>query len=196
ETLELMSTPLRTNDGNPFNAGMSWFLDTFRGHRLLLHNGSTVAGYSSVVYRYPDEGLGVVVLMNVDRWNAVNVLATRVASFYVPGLSLGSLPERPDPDPDLSAMLLAMLADIASGRESEMLAPDLRNPRPEFGFAGKVERFAFLEREDLGPAGEERFGTRIRAIYRYKLLSQPREIGYTFEITPEGKVARFVPEEQ
>jgi CubicO group peptidase (beta-lactamase class C family) len=196
ETLELMSTPLRTNDGRPFNAGMGWFLDTFRGHRLLLHNGSTVAGYSSVVYRYPDEDLGVVVLMNVDRWNAVNVLATRVASFYVPGLSLGSLPERPDPDPELSSKLLAMLDDVAAGRGSEMLAPNLRSPRRESGFAGKAGRFAFLEREDLDPGGEERFGARIRWIYRYKLLAPPREIGYTFEVTPDGKVARFFPEEQ
>jgi hypothetical protein len=89
-----------------------------------------------------------------------------------------------------------MLGDVASGRDSEMLAPNLRNPRRESGFAGNVARFAFLEREDLDPAGEEKFGARIGSIYRYKLLSPPREIGYTFELTPEGKVARFFPEEQ
>jgi hypothetical protein len=149
-----------------------------------------------VVYRYPEDDLGVVVLMNVDRWNAVNVLATRVASFFVPGLSIGSLPERPDPDPELSAKLLAMLGDVAAGRGSEMLAPNLRNPRRESGFQGKAERFAFLEREELGAAGEERFGARIRSILRYKLKAPPREIAYTFELTSEGKVARFVPEEQ
>ena len=135
-------------------------------------------------------------VIGFDRWNAVNVLATRVASFYVPGLSIGSLPERPDPDSELSVKLLAMLGDVASGRDSEMLAPNLRNPRRESGFAGNVARFAFLEREDLDPAGEERFGARIGSIYRYKLLSPPREIGYTFELTPEGKVARLFPEEQ
>jgi len=126
-TLGEMLAPIRTNDGTPFNAGMAWFLDTFRGHRLILHNGSTVAGYSSVVYRCPDDRLGVIVLMNVDRWNAVNVLATRIASFYVPGLSLGALPESTDPDPEMSRKLVALLADVAENRDSDLLAPNLRN---------------------------------------------------------------------
>jgi len=36
----------------------------------------------------PDDGLSVFVLCNIDRGDAVNPIATRVASFYVPGLSL------------------------------------------------------------------------------------------------------------
>ena len=51
-----------------------------------MHNGSTVAGYSSVVYRFPEDDLSVVVLMNIDRLDAVNMLATGVAAIYVPSL--------------------------------------------------------------------------------------------------------------
>ena len=86
-TLDRMTTPVVLNNGKTFNAGMGWFVDTFRGHRLLAHNGSTAAGFSSVIYRYPDDHLFVVVLMSIDRGAAVNQLATGIAGLVVPGLS-------------------------------------------------------------------------------------------------------------
>jgi CubicO group peptidase (beta-lactamase class C family) len=202
-TLDEMWTPIRLNDGKPFNnVGLAWFIQTFRGHRLVLHNGSTIAGYSSVVYRYPDDRLAVVALMNIDRWNAVNVLATRVADFYVPGLAAAGLPDRPDPDAALSRRFLEMLAAIAQGRDSDLLADRLRTPGKAsrlpatFGYGGDVQRFAFLEREDLGPSGQERFGNIVRWLYRYRLVSRSATICYTFEVTPDGKVTSLVPERE
>ena len=85
DTLSQMTAPVRLSDGTAFSStGTAWFIQTFRGHRMLLHNGSTIAGFSSVVYWYPDDRLMVVALANIDRWNAINVLATRVADFFVP----------------------------------------------------------------------------------------------------------------
>jgi CubicO group peptidase (beta-lactamase class C family) len=200
-TFEQMAAPVVLNDGRRFNAGMAWFVDTFRGHRFVFHNGSTAAGFSSVIYRYPEDGLFVVVLLNIDRGGLVNQLATGIAGLVVPGLSISGLPERPDPDRSMTKRLLALLADVADNRDSELLAPNLRNapgpPRttPSFGFKGVVDRFAFLEREDHGPEGVERFGIRVRWTYRYKLVSGRRVLYYTFELTPDGKVARFGPEE-
>ncbi len=201
-TLQAMTAPGHTSDGRPFNGGIAWFVDRFRDHRVLLHNGSTIAGYSSVVYWWPDDHMGAVALMNIDRWNAVNVLATRVASFYGPPLAAGALPERPDPDTALTRRLAAILAAIAARQDTELLAPALRNPpgpprvAAGFGVAGPIARMAFLDREDLGVAGEERFGSSIRWIYRYRIAVGDRLIDYTFELTPEGKVARFYPEVQ
>ena len=86
-SLERMTTPLRLSDGKTFNAGIGWFLDSFHGHRMLLHNGATPAGFSSVIYRYPDDGLAVVVLMSVDRGALVNDLATQLADLVIPGLA-------------------------------------------------------------------------------------------------------------
>ena len=168
---------------------------------MVLHNGSTVAGFSSVIYRYPDDDLSVVVLFNIDRWNAVNVLATNVASFYVPGLAMRSLAERPDPDPALSQRLLGMLAAVADNRDSEMLAPNLRNPGGPVrttaarGFKASSARIAFLEVEDNGSKGIERFGSKVRWVYRYKVEGDGRTVYYTIELTPDGRVTRFVPEQ-
>lgn len=201
-TLERMTAPGHTSDGQPFNGGIAWFVDRFRGHRVLLHNGSTIGGYSSVVYWWPDDRLGVVALMNIDHWNAVNVLATRVASFYGPALAAGALPERADPDTALARRLAAMLAAVAARHDTDVLAPALRNPPGPprvgagFGVAGPIARMALVDREDLGAAGEDRFGNRVRWICRYRVAAGERVIDYTFELTPEGKVARFYPETQ
>jgi CubicO group peptidase (beta-lactamase class C family) len=202
QTLDLMRAPLQLANGQPYNAGIAWFLDTFRGHRVLLHNGSTVGGFSSVVYWYPDDELAVAVLMNIDRWNAVNVLATKVANAFVPGLSTGELAARTDLEPDLTANLLGLLRAIADGRDSALLAPSLRTPSgrprvpPGFGFGGTADRFELLDREDFGASGVLRFGQTIRWIYRYKLRSGTRTVCYTFELTPGRLVARLIPEDE
>ena len=200
-SMDVMTSPIRFNDGSSFNAGIAWFLGDFRGHRFLVHNGSTVAGFSSVIYRYPADDLSVVVLLNIDRWTAVNILATSVASFYVRGLAMRSLAKRKDPDPALSTRLLAMLADVADNRDSEMLAPNLRNPggavrtKPEFGFKAANARISLLDVEDHGTAAVDRPGATVRWVYRYKVEGGGRVVYYTIELAPDGKVTRFVPEQ-
>ncbi len=201
-SVEVMLTPVRLNNGTPMGAGIGVFLDTFHGHRIALHNGSTVGGYSSVVYWYPDERLAVAVLFNIDRFNAVNTLATRVAGVVVPGLSISSLTEHADPDPAFSRRLLQLLKAVAERQDDDLLASNLRVPgstprtNVAFGFAGTPDKFAFLEREDLGGEGASRFGNVIRWIYRYRLVTGARNVDYTFEVNTDGKVARFLAEPQ
>jgi CubicO group peptidase (beta-lactamase class C family) len=85
--MDLMTRPTRFNDGSTFAAGgIGWFFGDTKGHRMMVHNGATAAGFSSVIYRYPDDDLSVVVLLNIDRADTVNALATRVAGFYVAAL--------------------------------------------------------------------------------------------------------------
>ena len=201
-SVEQMLTPVRLNNGMAMSAGIGVFLDSFHGHRTVLHNGSTVGGFSSVVYWYPDERLAVAVLFNIDRFNAVNTLATRLAGVVVPGLSISSLTERADPDPAFSRRLLQLLKAVAERRDDDMLANFFRVPggaprtNPSFGFAGAPDKFAFLEREDMGAEGTARFGNVIRWIYRYRLVTNGRNIDYTFEVNTDGKIARFLAESQ
>ena len=92
ESKTLMTTPVKLSDGSSFNAGIGWFMDTFHGHRMQLHNGATPAGFSSVLYMYPDymypdDRLCVVVLLSIDRGALVNDLATQLADLVIPGLA-------------------------------------------------------------------------------------------------------------
>jgi CubicO group peptidase (beta-lactamase class C family) len=202
ETFNAMLQPVRLNDGRTFNAGFSWFLDNFRGHANYLHNGSTATGFSSVIYWYPEERLGLVALMNIDRFNAVNVLAQRVGNFYVPGISMGAMAIRPDPDPALTARLLSMLNAVAESKDHDLLEQKFRDPAggkprttPSFGYNGPVKSFTFIDRDDLGPSGRPRWGSMIRWVSWYKLDTGDRTLIYTAELTPEGKVGRFYPEQ-
>lgn len=201
-SVEQMLTAVRLNNGTPMGAGIGVFLDTFHGHRIVLHNGSTVGGFSSVVYWYPEDRLAVAVLFNIDRFNAVNTLATRLAGVVVPGLSIASLAERSDPDPAFSRRLLQLLKAVAERRDNDLLGSNLRVPgraprtNAAFGFAGTPDKFAFLEREDMGAEGVPRFGNVIRSIYRYRLVNGGRNTDYTFELNMDGKVVRFLAEPQ
>jgi CubicO group peptidase (beta-lactamase class C family) len=45
--------------------GLGWFLTTYAGHRIVMHDGG-VNGYVSSVTLVPDEHLGIIVLTNTD----------------------------------------------------------------------------------------------------------------------------------
>lgn len=200
-SLEQMQTPVRLNSGATFNSGLGLFMDTFRGHRLILHNGSTVGGFSAVFYSYPDDKLTVIVLCNIDRGNAVNIIATHVASFYGAKMTISALPERPDPAPETSRRLLQMLSDLAQGKESELLSKEWARLIPQATRVKIAEqlrdlkRLAFLEAETLDKS-LNRLGVVVKQINRYKLLSGQRTIYYTFELAEDGRVARLFFEEE
>ena len=186
ESLVQMTTPVRLNDGSTFIYGFGVFVTEFRGHRLLLHNGSTAGGFSSVFYHYPDDKLTVFVLCNIDRGDAVNKAATRVASFFVPGLDVRSLAEQPDPDPKTTRALLAMLRDLADGKKTTLASPQYKVPdatraRVAAQLAG-LKRFAFLDREPR--------------TLRYKLVGEKQTFYYTIQMTADGKVAGLEFEEE
>ena len=88
-SLSQMQTAVKLTDGSAAPSGLGIFVADVKSHRMLVHNGSTPGGFSSVIYHYPDDKLTVIVLCNIDRDDAVNVIATHVAGLYVPGLRNG-----------------------------------------------------------------------------------------------------------
>ena len=118
--------------------------DPLSGHRQHFHNGSTVAGYSAVMYELPDDGLSVAVLCSIDRGPAVNAIAMRLADFYVPGVSIQGLAARPDPDAERTRKLTGMLREVgADGR-----SPLLRDSWKIAAKMGSFKRAAFPEFEE------------------------------------------------
>ena len=76
--------------GRPVSYGFGWFLDPWRGHPRTWHHGST-AGFRSVVERFPDDRLTVVMLANRDDLD-LRALALEVADLRL---------DRPLTPPDL-----------------------------------------------------------------------------------------------
>jgi D-alanyl-D-alanine carboxypeptidase len=185
---ERMWTATRTSEGGPlpFGYGLGWFVDAVGGHRLVQHGGGT-PGFSSVVYRFQDERLTVVILANRgDR--ILDALAIDVAGLCEPSLKR---PEQtPDPDAQTSRMLRQALLDLLGGRHD-----DARFSRPMQVFLrtatgkalwewvashGGLESFVFSGRE---PAGEGR-------VLRYGVVLGGTRYWFSFELGSDGRIAR------
>jgi CubicO group peptidase (beta-lactamase class C family) len=201
ETIRQMTRIVTLANGRPGVSGMAWFELTFRGHSMLLHNGSTMAGFSAVVYHYTTDDLGIAVLFNIDRWNAVNTVAEHIAGMFVPGASISSLPPRVQDDSARIARFVNFLSDLATGRDPEMLSPDLRGQvsskrRKSIGEHLKAkQKVTCVDVEDFGPNGQEQLGSLIRWTERYRIDTTNGAVYYTLNLTPDGRVTRFVPEE-
>lgn len=104
ESLEQLRTHARlSNDqpvkftfrGEPANFGLGWFLTSYRGRKVVSHGG-VLSGFSSIVNRFVEDDVTVVVLCNSkegeripgqDRMGQAEVLAQIVAARYVPALT-------------------------------------------------------------------------------------------------------------
>jgi CubicO group peptidase (beta-lactamase class C family) len=79
-SLEQMWTPVKLNDGKTYPYGLGWFLDEVQGHRLIHHAGGW-QGFTSVIWRYVDDKLTIVVFANLAQANP-GTIADEVAAIY------------------------------------------------------------------------------------------------------------------
>jgi CubicO group peptidase (beta-lactamase class C family) len=85
-SLDQMWTATMAKDGAdaPFNYGFGCFIDSYHGNRLVQHSGGT-PGFSSVIYRFLDDKLTIIILTNhSDR--IVDQLAIDLAGICLPAL--------------------------------------------------------------------------------------------------------------
>ncbi len=73
--------PLNNGKLNRYASGL--FIETYRGRKLVEHSGG-IGGYRSVIARYPEQGLSVLLLANTSDINPVT-LGRRVADIYLDG---------------------------------------------------------------------------------------------------------------
>ncbi len=64
--------------------GFGWFLDSYRSHHRMWHTGETI-GFQTVIERFPDANLTIVVLANRTDLNPKD-LADKVANLYFPSV--------------------------------------------------------------------------------------------------------------
>jgi CubicO group peptidase (beta-lactamase class C family) len=80
--------PSETNDdnlhpGKPVSYGFGWFLDPYQGRQRMWHTGGTM-GFFTVIERFPDDDLTVIILSNRTDWDREK-LALQVADIFLPG---------------------------------------------------------------------------------------------------------------
>jgi CubicO group peptidase (beta-lactamase class C family) len=202
ESLEQMLAPVRLADGRRVTHGFAFFTDSFNGHKMIFHHGSTVGGFGSVVRYYPRERITIAIIGNVEDggWGP-EYISQRVANFYIPGTYLGGIKTSPDPDPKFTAGLRPLLQDIGDSKPSDMLTASYA-PRISADFRKQtaenlkgLKSFSYLAAEAIG---EDHFvldPTLIRAIH-YKLVTGDRTVYYTFRLDKYGKVGFIVVTEE
>jgi CubicO group peptidase (beta-lactamase class C family) len=84
-TVQEMWTVAKLKDGKPNSGhyGFGWFIETKSGHRVVEHEGAW-QGFETVISRYLDDDLTVVVLTNVDAAVPMK-FADRIAEMYLSG---------------------------------------------------------------------------------------------------------------
>jgi CubicO group peptidase (beta-lactamase class C family) len=73
--------PARFPDGTNVSYGFGWFLDPYRGHKRMFHDGGTI-GFRTTIQRFPDDKLTIIVLSNRADTDP-NALALKVADLYL-----------------------------------------------------------------------------------------------------------------
>ena len=79
-------TPVRPLDGSAKFAdspsyGFGWFLDPYRGHKRIWHDGETI-GFRTTIQRFPDDNLTIIVLANRADIDP-EAMALKVADLYL-----------------------------------------------------------------------------------------------------------------
>jgi len=86
--LHLPVTPIGAASADPMiqsvGYALGWFVDTYRGHRLI-HHGGNIDGFSAQVAFLPQDGIGVVALTNMNG-TALPALLARHAADLLLGL--------------------------------------------------------------------------------------------------------------
>lgn len=188
-SLDQIWTVTLTNDGvdAPFSYGYGWFVDSYHGHRLVQHSGGT-PGFSSVIYRFIDDKVTVIILTNHSDM-IIDELAIDIAGLSLPALKR---PEaKVDPDPVITAKSKEIVSGLLKGNyEPTELTPQMRvflNTATGKAFwkwfadHGALGSFVFSDREKKG--GDE--------IRRYKLTLGGNWYWLSVATNNDGKIAQI-----
>jgi CubicO group peptidase (beta-lactamase class C family) len=188
-SLDQIWTAAKTKDGADasFDYGFGWFLDSYHGHRLIQHSGGT-PGFSSLIYRFVDNKLTIVILTNhsdtiIDPW------AIDLAGRYIPALKM---PEgKPDPDPKVTFMLKEVVSGLCKGKHDPALftAPMqifLKTTTGKsfwewFGSHGALDSFTFSDAEEADNG----------RILRYQVMLGGNRYWLSCKLTRDGKIAQI-----
>jgi CubicO group peptidase (beta-lactamase class C family) len=76
ETREMSWSQAAGRDGAPVPAGLGWFVQYYKGERLVWHYGEIPSAYSSLILKMPGRNLTLILLANSDRLSAPYNLST------------------------------------------------------------------------------------------------------------------------
>ena len=200
-SLDEIATPARLNDGGSYPDGLGWSLWPIRGFHTMGHGGGFRTGFSSIIYRFMDGDLTVIIVSNL--WNVVFTFtdAQEIASFFDPTFQrISTMQPRTDPDPDRSNILRNVIGLVASGivnptYMTENFLIDAYNLTPWQERHEGLESFSFVDCQPRGSRGVASDGSVVSEVCFYS-FTEPQGTGYlVFSLTDDGRVADLYADE-
>jgi len=189
----LMFTPGHLNNGEVIAHGLGWFVTPFRGHTEIAHGGRFRTGFSSVIARYPDDGLTIIVLTNQFAVRP-SVMAREIASFYNNEYRpIRTMRQRPDDHPSRTKVAARIINALKDGTFAEEMLPGVGRLggwsrielRQELAQASPP---TFVDCQNLAGKNAQAFGTPIVANCFYRTEGdRPRY--WTISFTAREQVA-------
>jgi CubicO group peptidase (beta-lactamase class C family) len=118
-SLDRIWTVYPLNDGkpNPAGYGFAWNIGEQNGHKRIEHGGAW-QGFTCSISRYPDDGVTVVVLTNLDSGHSnPGVIAHVAAGLVNPALKVAKLEAIADDQPALADRMKKLLDEIVAGKD-------------------------------------------------------------------------------
>lgn len=187
ESYQQMWTPVKLNNGSTYPYGFGWRIDSINGKRIIDHGG-TWQGFESVIRRYPDARLGIVVFANLLGSNPTRI-ATRIMELYQPELKPVKLKPIKDKEPEVTSLVEMFVKRLIENTvTADMLTPGFANqflPYSDRTSAflkkqGTFQRIELLARKSL----ENR-----NRVYHYRLVFSQEALELLVTLTPENKIA-------
>jgi len=187
---QTMFIPSKLNSGARVPYGLGWFVQPYRGHLLIMHPGGFRTGFTSVIERFPEDGLTIIVLANQKQARARTLgygIAALLNRDFQP---VREMTPAPEPRPARAALVQKTLADIGSGRITQSKFEEMHVP------------VAFAEaREILSGAGEVTFvgqivprrllniyGDAIADVRLYRVRIGAQDMFWSASFTRDGKI--------
>ena len=200
ESYDMMWSPVRLADGTTYPYGFGWGLDVQRGERVIAHTGSW-QGFRTAIARYPERGLTVIALANLQQSEPSRVVAA-VVGLLEPSLALPDARARvTDPDLARTASLRAVLEDWGRGRPSLHMGRGLRSLASSRREKERRETTAkhlaqssdlvYLGEDDLSGRGLERRGEPLSVVVYCALRGKEGDRRYRFFLNGQGQVTDF-----
>lgn len=180
------------NKGKPNKGhyGFGWEINEMNGHRLIEHGGAW-QGFTTMICRYVDDKLAVIVLTNLDSAHSnPEIIAHQVAGFYIPALKPPP-PPKPiaDTEPQVTQHFRDVLAQFAAGhpdlsqfseKQQKKMNAEMQKAIQDFlNDRGTLEKLELLSRKDEN-------GDRVYAYHAHFEFGAPLTL--TFRLTSDGKI--------
>lgn len=195
-SLEQMLSPAKLNDGRTVSHGFAFFTDSFNGHKMIHHHGSTVGGFGSVVRHFPKEKLTIAIIGNLeDGGFGAEYISKRIANVYIPGASVVGLKDIVDTA--RTEQSLQILRAIAANKNPDTLSANFAAKMSEpfrrqlAENLKQMKTFAYLGDERIGK-DHFQLDPDAAEFVRYRMATEKKRVCYHFRINNDGKIGWII----